>query len=184
MIHHAGLRIKIIQDENSESPEYWGHEEIFLVGFHRQFYVTRPKSGLGKPEDVESWMERESANFHVFKLSAYIHGGVALSLGSDFACDPGGWDTSMLGFVFVQRESWKEEAKAREAAQSLVDEWNMYLSGDVWGYVVEDQHGTHLESCWGFYGQENCLEEAKGIAEACAKNLREEDVKIQRAMAL
>lgn len=31
---------------------------------------------------------------------------------------------------------------------------NQYLLGDVWGFVVEDKDGEHLDSCWGFFGDD------------------------------
>ena len=57
---------------------------------------------------------------------------------------------------------------ARKAALGLIQEWNDYLSGNVYGYVVEDERGEHLDSCWGFYGDYNadggCLSEARTAA--------------------
>lgn len=33
--------------------------------------------------------------------------------------------------------------------ESEVTAWEQ---GEVFGYVVEDQYGEHIDSCWGFYG--------------------------------
>ena len=35
----------------------------------------------------------------------------------------------------------------------------------MWGYVIEDEHGEEVDSCWGFYGYENCKEQARSQAE-------------------
>jgi len=70
------------------------------------------------------------------------------------------WDTSMKGFVLVKREkgwSWTE-GKAYKQAQSTVETWNTYLSGQVYGYNSE------VGGCWGFYGdegQDEMIKEAK-----------------------
>jgi hypothetical protein len=32
--------------------------------------------------------------------------------------------------------------------------------------VIEDQNGEHLESCWGFYGQEYTIEEGQSVFKA------------------
>lgn len=178
---HEGLVVKIIQDEDAESPKDMGDpENLFLVGFHRQFDVRSASyPGIRGPDDVRhgGW----SKNYHVFALNAYIHGGVALSLGT-FSCP---WDSGQVGYVLVRRLScWKKRDKAEAAALSLVEEWNQYLSGDVWGYVVEDTHGNQLDSCWGFYGQKWAVEEAKSAAEACAASIREDDAKLSHEMAL
>jgi len=38
-----------------------------------------------------------------------------------------------------------------------------YLTGDVWGYVIEDSEGNEHESCWGFYGQSYCKAEGEAM---------------------
>jgi hypothetical protein len=55
------------------------------------------------------------------------------------------------------------EGMARKCAEGLVETWNQYLWGDVWGYVITDSDGEEVESgsCWGFYGLDACIEEAK-----------------------
>ena len=42
----------------------------------------------------------------------------------------------------------------------------MYLSGDVWGYIVDEDNKD--DSCWGFFGYDYCVEEAKRVAEQIA----------------
>ena len=60
-----------------------------------------------------------------------------------------------------QREAWRTKGKKALAyAVAQVEAWNQYLSGDVYGYIVENAGGEHLESCWGFYGFEYAKERA------------------------
>ena len=42
-----------------------------------------------------------------------------------------------------------------------VKTYDQYLTGDVWGYIIEDDSGEVLDSCWGFFGHDYCEEEAK-----------------------
>jgi hypothetical protein len=95
----------------------------------------------------------------VFQLNAYIHGGVALSLG-EFGCR---WDSGQVGWVFVKEENeWGDHLTHEMLAQSLVDQWNQYLSGDVWYFTVEDSDGEETDlGCGGIYGKEDALEIAK-----------------------
>jgi len=169
-----GLKIRISQDHDAESPSAWGDDNLFLVGYHRDFSVDGPKEkgylildknecatilrGNVDPEDLG--IQNILNKYHVFALSAYIHSGVKLYLG-DIVCAPfdtpsssggRGWDTSLLGAVLVAKTEWPEQDKAEEAAQGLVNTWNGYLSGNVYGYTIEDAQGEHLDSCWGFYG--------------------------------
>jgi hypothetical protein len=68
------------------------------------------------------------------------------------------FDVSHVGAVFVSKKEWTDENKAYEAAQSLVETWNQYLSGDVYGIVRETYDKKKIQvdqkSCWGFYGYE------------------------------
>ena len=72
----------------------------------------------------------------------------------------------------------------RELAEQHVNTWNQYLQGDVYGFMIDGPLETHqdlcekcghvqreyeereeLESVWGFYGLEYCIEEAKGVVD-------------------
>lgn len=64
-----------------------------------------------------------------------------------------------------------------------MDEWNQYLSGDVYGYVIE-HNGEHVDSCWGFYGLDNCKQEAVDSAEYAAKYEADEARKTAEVCAL
>jgi hypothetical protein len=183
-----GLTVNIYQDEDAQSPEEWGNDDLYLLAWHRAFEVTRP--GFKRPDDVLEYANDDDcdddrvikasirADYHVFPLTAYIHSGVALYLGNAaLAHDPGGWDTSRVGIVLVSRAEWGDEDAARKAAVSLVEEWNQYLSGDVYGYVVQDEEGHEVESCWGFYGIDAVKDEARGVAKACADKRDEEQAR-------
>ena len=43
--------------------------------------------------------------------------------------------------------------------------YSQYLKGDVYGYIIEDPDGDEVDSCWGFYEQDNCLDEAKRMVD-------------------
>jgi len=109
-------------------------------------------------------------------LSALIHSGVTLYLGThDHPCDSGGWDSSFAGAVLVSKKEFKTAKKAQDYARGLVQDWNNYLSGNVYGYTIEDSEtGAHVDSCWGFYGDYDkpggALEEARGIIDSRTKN--------------
>jgi hypothetical protein len=161
-----GYEVKYLtHDENSEAPNEWDNNNLFLVNFHDSFWVEKkdiiPKHVLikwyqGFKIDLEK-------RFHIFKLSCLVHGGVWLSLGESFSCDPGGWDTSHVGAVLVSRESVKLKAKARKFAEGLVDTWNQYLTNDVYCCVKEtyneSKEQTDYDVVGGYYGLETALGE-------------------------
>ena len=61
----------------------------------------------------------------------------------------------------VKREFNGSLEPARKCLQSEVNEFDQYLAGDVWGYVIADDDGNQIDSCWGFFGHEYCLAEAR-----------------------
>ncbi len=117
----------------------------------------------------------------VLPLQAYIHGGVHLSLGS-FGCP---WDSGQVGWVFVKEKSaWGMDKDGmpvthEKIAQWLVDEWNSYLSGDIWFVSILDSDGDLVESLGQIVGMENALESAKTeIVDPMADDTKEVSVKI------
>lgn len=62
----------------------------------------------------------------------------------------------------------KAKYHARRCAQGEIDTWIAWANGDVFGFVVTDDEGNHVDSCWGFYGEDGRKEaesQAKSIIE-------------------
>jgi hypothetical protein len=168
-------KIEVVQDEYAESPDAWGNEDAFVVYDHRQFDVRR--EGFDPREIFDHTNEKGVMmykNYFVFVLYAYIHSGVVLSVGSHNFPDAR-WDVSTTGFVLVKKDKYnKTEEEAFKVAESVTEEWNQYLSGDVYGYRVtsaDDDFDDVIHSCWGFYGDpEYCMTEGVAEAEGCIEN--------------
>lgn len=166
--------IEIIPDYDAESPERWDDGAVFLVGFHRDFTVEH--EGMDQEtvsnalrlklhgkisavdEDYKESARELNKKYHIFPLAAYIHSGVRLSLGRDQFRGrlPQGhyeFDTCTLGAVFVEKSEVRNRSKAEKNAAGLVDTWNDYLAGNVYGYRVRHEgEDDDIESVWGFYG--------------------------------
>lgn len=166
-----GLLIRISRDENADGPSGWGDKGLFLVGYHRDFSEYGPKDKRGyyiiTKEDAQTIARMDFAppapladaddaqavqelgqKYHFFPLSAYIHSGVRLYCGKISRS----WDNSLLGLIAVSREEWPDQDQAEKAAEGLVSTWNDYMSGNVYGFQIEDAKGNDIDSCWGFYG--------------------------------
>lgn len=86
-------------------------------------------------------------------------------------------DDKADGYLYATREtiakgwpSWKLLTKARRAEitavlRAEITTYNQWASGEVYGYVIEDERGEHVDSCWGFYGDDHVTESAKESAE-------------------
>ena len=97
--------------------------------------------------------------FIVHTVYLYDHSGQSISV-NPFGCR---WDSRQLGYIYCTKEKALQEfggkvvtAKVRQRAldcmESEIKTYNQYLNGDVYGFVVEDEEGDELDSCWGFYG--------------------------------
>ena len=119
----------------------------------------------------------------VIPVSAYEHGGITISASGRRA----GWDrfdSGQLGFVYVSHKDIIKEygsldlERAEKTLRSEVETYDDYLTGNVYGYIIEDENDEHLDSCWGFLGDyKYCLEEAKSAADWHAEQ-KEKELKL------
>jgi hypothetical protein len=160
----------LVQDEDARSPDEDSDDNLFLVGYHRDFTVERDKiitknqavALFRNDKEDEDYRQDLADKYHLFGLEAYIHSGVVLSLSHEGNFPDRQWDVSQLGLVLVAKEEWPDEKEARKAALSLIETWNQYLSGDVYGIVKETynkkKEQLDHDSCWGYFGHEYALE--------------------------
>ena len=176
-INYKGFSINIYQDDDCESPDNWENNDAFIVYDHRQFNVER--KGFD-PETIFEHIQETKKFFYdgyfVFPLYAYIHSGVSLSLGNSCYPFTDRWDVSTTGFVLVKRAKYTwTRTISEKLAQSIVNVWNDYLSGNVYGFQIEDKDGNDIDSCWGFYGNYNdndMLTDAKSDIDCHIRNAR------------
>lgn len=194
-IAYKGHVIKVYYDTDAQDPEEWGDNNAFLVHYHRDFCRENEKvlcegdlRDLYQGNTTEKTKELKKL-YHIFPVSAYIHSGVSLSLGRvGFAFDPGGWDTSHVGAMFMAKSEWRLSKSAEKFAEARIEAWNQYLSGSVYGYQVEGDICD--DSCWGFYGDTDyVIGEAKSqidyaIGEALKKKARKTKAYIQNHVPL
>ena len=133
----------LIQDELVDSPDEWQDEGLFLVNYHRDFWVER--NNIITEETVKdiylNYQSEETKQiekeYHIFPLSMLSHSGVWLSLNYSFVSDAQGWDTSHVGLVLVSKKEARLSKTAYKLAEGLVKTWNTYLTGDVYCLIKE-----------------------------------------------
>ena len=166
------MRLRIEQDQDAQSPAEWQDNGLFLVAGHRDFWVAVP--GMEKDwrgyDSMRELIPDKEAEYHVFMVEAYIHGGIRLALANQGNFPDRRWDVSLCGAIFAAKSEWPLQESALKAAGSLIEEWNQYLSGDVWGCIVEDDNGNHVDSCWGFYGREYAEEQGAEMLARAEQN--------------
>lgn len=166
---------KIVQDECPIDPRENDNVSEFVL-FHKRYALpceididtydfdsyTEMGYNLGKEYPV------------VIPVYAYEHGGITIRAQS-FSCS---FDSGQIGFVVVSEATIKREYgelnsktfdDARTMAMAELKEYNQYLTGDVWGYYIMEkktcdlgcEHEIELDSCFGYYGEENAIDEAE-----------------------
>lgn len=181
-IEHNGLTIKIIADTDPESPREWSTFGR-MVCWHRRYNLGDWRKDQRYPEhtdgttfsdpgDFREWWRENGKGGVILPLFLYDHSGITMSTGP-FSCP---WDSGQVEYIYATREMILAEfggkiltAKRKQQAEKIlrqeVETYDQYLTGDIWGYVIEDEEGNYLESCWGFYGSDYCKTEALSMAD-------------------
>jgi len=190
------------KETNKMSPEEWLQREVISNCWKHLEEDTKYNSWAdiqerdGYDADIDTYIENEMSMedlmeaFEKYNLvipvHAYEHGGITISASGIRA----GWDSfdsGQLGFVYVSHEDIKKEfnvkrltkkvlERAEEILRDEVANYDDYLTGQVYGFVIENQHEEELHSCWGFLGDyKYCLENAKSQADFFAREIEEKE---------
>lgn len=126
-------------------------------------------------------------------ISMYEHSGISLWLGSKWGHPDAQWDCSSIGFAYVEKATAEKEMPQRKLTDEQKGDWkkwayammegemetyNKYVSGEVYGYMIEDEEGeegsnVHLCGCWGYYDKDCLLEDAKSDIDTYLEEKRE-----------
>ena len=117
-------------------------------------------------EHIQRFLDK---HYVILPLYLYDHGGITMNCGG-FSCP---WDSGQVGYIFVSmkraRREWTgtdEEIRqyAENCLRSEVEVYDNYLTGEVYGYVIEhrdedadpedESSWDEVDSCWGFYGSD------------------------------
>ena len=164
--------IKIHYDSESINPiKDWDMLGEFVC-FHRNYDLSNTDR-FGSPEEVIDYIETEDVI--ALPLYLYDHSGITMST-TPFRCP---WDSGQVGFILVDkckvmkefnRKKWsrKLREKVEEILKAEVKVFDRYLTGQVYGYVIEDEDEVeHIDSCWGFFDEpEEIMQMAKDLIDS------------------
>ena len=171
---YKGYNIKIKYDEDPMDPR--SYDQIGkMVCFHRRYNIGDKHDY--KQGDFDNWNElraqliRDFRNDIILSIYMYDHSGITVST-TPFGCR---WDSGQVGFIIVDRKmllacrgvkkiTKKERELLFEVLKDEVKEYDWYVTGDAYGYCIEDKDGEEIESCWGYLGDPNyALDEARSV---------------------
>lgn len=154
--------IEIINDPDPMNPRDWDNLGTFQI-YHRRY---------ASPDKIERDPPHINPKTEIgLKVWGYDHGGIVYATGESnpFSCP---WDSGFAGIIFAPKERirrWfgvKRLSKfhietARKILESEVEDWNRYINGEVYAYLVRDQDGEVIDSCGGFYSEDEARAEAQ-----------------------
>jgi hypothetical protein len=148
-----------------------------MVCFHNR-YSLGDDHDL-KSDDFDGWKEmgeyitRTEDPIVIKSLYLYDHGGITIGT------RPFGdrWDSGQVGFVYIRKEDVRNEFSIKRCGQRITERCNVlldgevetydrYLRGEVYGYrvfKVTDGVEEETDSCWGFYDEDDCMNDGMGI---------------------
>ena len=166
-------KIEIFPDDDPQSPrEDDNMGKMFCSG---KYGYLGEKHNLSVEEIVSFVKDKQFISLPLF---VYDHSGITMNT-TGFSCP---WDSSHIGYIICDKSKvrseygWgritKERAdKIREYLRGEVETYDQYLRGDVYGFRITDTtNDDEIDSCWGFYGDENCMTEAEGVVNCIIDN--------------
>lgn len=170
-----GITCKLFYDESPWSPAEWDQLASFRTWF-------RDGDGLfgsaGEAVSDPSDDRENGSRVYVRALTLFGEAAAVLPLrvadyGSNgirvHVCDPA--DCNAVALTTHERlnelcgtdPAFHEREWVLQALEGELAEWSQYFAGDVYGYVIEDARGEHLDSLWGLYGIEYARREAREL---------------------
>lgn len=195
-IEKDGFTLKLYPDEDPESPRSYDNLGT-MVCWHRRYHLgdINGKKKYGTAEDFTAWWQANGKGGVILALYLYDHSGITMST-SPFSCP---WDSGQVGYIYADETKIRQEydlldpskkihadvkKRVMGVLQAEVETYDQFLTGQVYGYVIADQAGEHVGSCWGFYGFDYCKGEAETELAYWIKEYAKRDAEAQRLMAL
>lgn len=183
---NAGFTVSIYQEEDPGSPREWDNLGK-MVCWHRRANLGDETIKTSNYQNMDELVASFNALVCI-PLYLYEHSGMTMTASYEtyLRYPDRQWDAGQVGFIYVTEETLRKEysiqpgqdippetlALAKQVLVGEVEEYDQYLTGDVYGYVVKDTAGEHVDSCWGFFGLEYAREEAQA-ALASASDTKE-----------
>ena len=179
------------QDSDVTNPREGDNLGTILIAPSKAHWVASPDVAvdtsipLGK-NPYEHWQNLRHEQLKLKKseiaigyaITKHEHGSISLSLGYKQ-----GWDYGVVGFVYVTKETLREEygvgritksilAYAEKRLQDELDTLAHWLNGDCYGWQIKEyalddgldwEEVDTLDACWGYLDKEQALDDMQNM---------------------
>ena len=159
---YKGYTIAIEHDTDAESPAEWGSYTIVTFHTGNITDVTNIEKYAFDSGKLKPWVGAKMRAGKMFAISYSSHGPM-----SNYGAMYGSANLDDIdGFIIFTDEYAKNfsayEDRYKMAEQDM-ETYTQWANGEVYGYDITGIKGYEFEdgSCWGFYGYEDVIDEAK-----------------------
>lgn len=176
-IEYKGYTIEIEFDSNPEDPRTWDNLGT-MVCWHRRAWLGDTTLGErgGRPERDKPFFQTLDELHKVIHqkgtiyLPLYLYEHSGMTMNTTGFGDP--WDSGQVGYIYVTKEDIQKEFNCKYVTKKVrnqvldilkgeVETYDQCLTGEVFGFRIINPEGEEEDSCWGFYGEKDCEQEAK-----------------------
>jgi hypothetical protein len=171
-------KIRVERDSDPMSPREWDNVGTIVTG-HRRYNLGDDHAPPIDWDDFDGWDEveahlrEEHGAVAVLPVYLYDHSGLALST-KPFHCP---WDSGRVGAIYATAErvvdilgTDVDEEAILNALRGEIEDYHRYITGDVWCYVIEDRFGNVIDSCCGFFSEEDAAGEGEAALRHCIEH--------------
>lgn len=190
---------KLVEEDGERHYKYEAkydsyQDTVYIHADEDEDYIAEEMAKyFNKKEKLD--MIEETGEIVWLPISMYEHSDISIWLGGKEGHWDAQWDCSTIGFAYVEKCTAEKESALRADKSGLYNghkswqEWayammegeiktyNGYVSGEVFGYMVEGGDGYCSDSCWGFFGTDEIprmIEEAKAEIDCALKKQAKE----------
>ena len=153
---------------------------------HKRYNFAN-ESGIKDPEalteHINAVIKSGGAALTVY---GYDHGGITIST-TPYSCP---WDSGKLGYIHMTKETMKKEGfktkkKALKLLESEIEEYNYYVSGEVYNVSIQKVNAENeeeiicdnIDACGGYLGYKYAKTEAENMLKYAEKSEAEKEHK-------
>lgn len=160
---YRGYTINVYYDTDPQSPREWDNLGT-IYSNSRNYDPDRHSLREILNDEETGFSEDFKKNYLWLKIRGYEHSGLTISVSGGYPYnDP--WDSGLFGVIAVSKEKAIKEfgkkictqevrQRALDCLRGEVETLDQYYTGDVYGFVIENEEGDEIDSCWGYFGSE------------------------------